>query len=757
MKQYTENLYDDDLTVETDDYEYDDSYSRDGVDLFEFSTDEESPISHLKSLILSIDWEITDEVLMAFSEELEALRALWTDEKVNLIYIQALEKISKYIYHKKANSHPNAIKLLLTLYYNLEKIVSTEDLSGKEKKMILLEDVKRFEALKRQISKTAYDLDAPQPETQLEHLEEPVASGGSAAAADEFADGDVLLDLKAIVLGIDWEITDQDLNRLREEVVRLEELFADSRPKLILLQGIGTLGAYIKLKKSEAHADAFTLLHTIYSSLEQIVKTPMSLEEEKAVLFPVVDTFNAFKKLVGPTITEKTVDRNIEPEEKVEYPAATDTVVPAFADISDDEARGFQADEEAKALGLTEDDTVGSHVDDFFAEDSGDFSSGQGQEITAAAAESGNLGGKSAEKLPPVAKDIALQGLDVEEDDETADTDADGIAPALSGAAAGKEAVASLSSMDHEPAEKRDDRDVEEHVQSPGGESVFSEASPAGETAADIEAGRIDTPDKDIALQGVDVETEADDDSDEESLPTLGGELAPALAENDEISFYNTENLESLKVEAGIEEEILQNIDGLFDAAEDPLPLDASNLESAAEPSGAVSSEPEPGEVETTLAEPETIAAATAAAQVPPSEEVVFVLVEDEEVLHGVPYPSGALEEIAGALESFQRGVRSLENEFDNTLLLGLMQQLAALRQECEENPLEMTFLQLLSTIIRYIDRYRLGAGAETYELLYYVSDALGQVQGGQANSNQRLLLAATTKVLDWQQGLLAQ
>ena len=114
VKQYTENQYDDDLTVGTDDY--DDSYYTGSVDLFEFSNDEDSPISRLKSLILSIDWEITDEVLMQFNEELVDLKDIWAGKKINLIYVQALEKISKYIYQKKADSHPSAIKLLLKNY-----------------------------------------------------------------------------------------------------------------------------------------------------------------------------------------------------------------------------------------------------------------------------------------------------------------------------------------------------------------------------------------------------------------------------------------------------------------------------------------------------------------------------------------------------------------------------------------------------------------------------------------------------------------
>ena len=298
VKQYTGNQYDDDLTVGTDDY--DDSYYTGSVDFFEFTTDDESPISRLKSLILSIDWEITDEILMQFNEELVDLQDIWAGEKINLVYVQALEKISKYIYQKKANSHPSAIKLLLTLYHNLEKIVSSYDLSEEQKKEILLEDVKRFESLKRHIGQNS----------QAADMETPTAQPKQQQKTEHISSEQDLLTLKAIVLGIDWEITDQDLNALRQEVVRLEEKFADSRPKLILLQGIGTLAAYIKLKKSNAHADAFKLLHLFYESLEKIVATPRSLEEEKAILFPAVEKFNAFKALLGSTIATEAISRD---------------------------------------------------------------------------------------------------------------------------------------------------------------------------------------------------------------------------------------------------------------------------------------------------------------------------------------------------------------------------------------------------------------------------------------------------------------
>ena len=75
------------------------------------SSDEESPITRLKTIILSIDWEISDDILRQFNVELLDLKDIWANDKINLVYVQALEKISKYIYQEKANANPNAIKL----------------------------------------------------------------------------------------------------------------------------------------------------------------------------------------------------------------------------------------------------------------------------------------------------------------------------------------------------------------------------------------------------------------------------------------------------------------------------------------------------------------------------------------------------------------------------------------------------------------------------------------------------------------------
>ena len=582
VKQYTENQYDDDLTLGND--EYDDSYYTDADDLFEFSTDDESPISRLKSLVLSIDWEITDEVLLQFNEELLDLRGIWAGESINLVYIQALEKISKYIYQNKADSHPNAIKLLLTFYYNLEKIVSSQDLSEEQKRVILMEDVRKFENLKRQIKQKPSSGSAPEserPQSQPQNVR--------VAASSE----NQLLNLKAIVLGIDWEITDQDLNDLRREVLRLEEKFSESRPKLILLQGIGTLAAYIKLKKSNAHPDAFQVMQLFYDSLERIVNEPMSLEAEKVILFPAVEKFNAFKALLGPTISPESMI-NKDGEIVEDYDSANDAseISPALAGVSEEEVVGFQAEKEAMALGFKDYGGVASHIDNFFGES---FSK---QLFAEEAEEAGKIETVSAivgfkeDEVVTVENDLALKGFDVggDEEDELGREEnvagRDIFAPLgskemttvdeeIAGLVTGQPLIAKVAQHEEEqedlvfPEEK-----IVETI-----ETIFPVAS---QDFLHLEQENVSL-DREHALKGVDVETDADDDTDELSLPMEGEELAPALAAMDEESLFSATTLDRAPTVSSVTEEIVDTIDGLF-LDHDEMPTAPGSGKSLEEP-----------------------------------------------------------------------------------------------------------------------------------------------------------------------------
>lgn len=457
MTQQSGNQFDD-LTVGNDN---DGSFSTDSIDLFEFSGGEESPIARLKTIILSIDWEINDDILQQLDDELVDLGEIWADDKIKQVYIQGLNKIGKYIYKEKASAHPNSIKLLLTFYHNLEKIVSSDDvMSEEEKKDILLEDVRKFDQLKSQIGETT--------PTEPRHVPEPAAPAPDSSS-------EPLKDLKALVLGLDWEITGQGLQKLQEEVKRLEGVFQESKAKRILLQGIGAVSAYVNKMRSQSNSKSFSLLHSFCGTLEKITLTGISAEEEKKLLLSEVEKFNAFKVEIAKTSSQEKTDPAPESLPAAKAPPA-DELSKTKRDILTDSLPVDHSNDEEQ---------VTSDVNARLASVFGGIDEPDGADLTD--------------------KDAALEGVNIEtEADDDSDEDAlpyenGAVAPALS--------------------------DADE-------ESSFSVEKLAGDLAGAVEDEEPIESSKELesALPGVDVETEADDDSDEDALPVVDGEIAPALS-----------------------------------------------------------------------------------------------------------------------------------------------------------------------------------------------------------------------------------
>ena len=512
--------------------EYDDSFQTGSVDLFEFASDEESPITRLKTLILSIDWEITDDILRQFNIELLDLKDVWAGDKIKLVYIQALEKLSRYIYKEKVNSNPNAIKLLLYFYSNLEKIVSTESMPEEEKKRLLVEDLEMFEKFKRQISRSQEKVELDKRAAEAPFVTAPAFRPDEppSAVADK---ENLLLNLKAIIFGIDWEINEAYLVDLGEEIRNLEKKFSKSRAKLIFLQGIGALGAYINLKRSNAHVDAFKLLHSFFLSLEDIVNQGLSGEEEKRILMKEVEKFNAFKMIIASTISPEAIAAEGVPKDEDSssgHPSSRDVISPAFADMPDD-IHGFQEEQEAESLGHDAKMKVDGQIERFFDsgkiledEDTGEFRMGmmeRGKRDLIDEMElrlDGFFGEDSTlQQIEATNEEVALKGVNVEtEADDDASEEAlprygDELAPALS----------------------------ENYEESSFAEQTGAGASLEVESPVDLDLQHTVSimegpPDSQEgvwgALQGVEVETEADDDSEEEPLPFKDEELAPALS-----------------------------------------------------------------------------------------------------------------------------------------------------------------------------------------------------------------------------------
>lgn len=116
------------------------------------SPEEDSPIRKLKSTILSIDWEISDDLLDKLIKEIGGLENTYKDDKNLLVFFQLLGSVGKYVKSTKANAHPGAIRLLNSVYNSLEIVILSKGITTAEKRKILHVQVEQFKKLKEQIA-----------------------------------------------------------------------------------------------------------------------------------------------------------------------------------------------------------------------------------------------------------------------------------------------------------------------------------------------------------------------------------------------------------------------------------------------------------------------------------------------------------------------------------------------------------------------------------------------------------------------------
>ena len=112
----------------------------------------EYPLKELKAIILSIDWEITEDVMNRLADQVAGLRKRYKDDRIVFMLLQLLGSIGEYIRTNRGKSHPDSFKFLNSLFKKLDKVVSTEGLTESEKKKILSVEVNKYKALKDKLS-----------------------------------------------------------------------------------------------------------------------------------------------------------------------------------------------------------------------------------------------------------------------------------------------------------------------------------------------------------------------------------------------------------------------------------------------------------------------------------------------------------------------------------------------------------------------------------------------------------------------------
>ena len=112
---------------------------------------EDYPLGELKNLVLSIDWEITDEVLSNFLKQIGELKKTYNSEKINLTFLQILGALGGYIKTNRGKAHPKTFKILNSVFSRFDDVVSGKEMQESEKKSILRDEMNKYKELREQI------------------------------------------------------------------------------------------------------------------------------------------------------------------------------------------------------------------------------------------------------------------------------------------------------------------------------------------------------------------------------------------------------------------------------------------------------------------------------------------------------------------------------------------------------------------------------------------------------------------------------
>ena len=127
------------------------------------------PLIELKSIILSLDWEISDEIVTDFLIHTANLIEHYSNDKAILMLLNILRALGKYIQANRSQSHPDCFRMLRSTFSTLDHVIQTKDISPAEKNDLLKTQVEQYKKLRQQIvdMKSSMFTDKKQPNLTL--------------------------------------------------------------------------------------------------------------------------------------------------------------------------------------------------------------------------------------------------------------------------------------------------------------------------------------------------------------------------------------------------------------------------------------------------------------------------------------------------------------------------------------------------------------------------------------------------------------
>lgn len=224
-------------------------------------------MTQLRQIIKSLNEGITNKKIQNFSLQLAELAK---DNKTNssvLSLIKMAKSLNNYIKARKNKIHNDTLPVLYSIAGHLDLIINSSIQDKAQIRKIFIAEHKKYKTLKSKIK------------------------SGSIITKSE------LDDLRAMILAVEWEITDNTLKNLEDSVSNL--LFR-LKPKTIVhtfLKIIQATEQHLKNEQGNAQPKSISLLKSVFKDFQTILTTPkMSINQKKKILEANISQYRHFKQ-----------------------------------------------------------------------------------------------------------------------------------------------------------------------------------------------------------------------------------------------------------------------------------------------------------------------------------------------------------------------------------------------------------------------------------------------------------------------------
>jgi len=227
-------------------------------------------LNKLNKVIESININITDDNTTSFKSQLSELAPLYKTNHAVTSLLKMLQSLAKYLGSKKNKVNADTLAVLNSIVSSLEQLMDNPDLSIDEINNILSKEVHQFKSLKNKLSSTP------------------------------FINDNEINELKAVMLAIDWEISEATLKNFKKVITSLLSKLKYYNIHFAFLKIINSTVQYIGTQKANAHTDSISFLHSVFANFEHIVQTPgMTYKEKKQLLETEIKKFQSFKNKIS--------------------------------------------------------------------------------------------------------------------------------------------------------------------------------------------------------------------------------------------------------------------------------------------------------------------------------------------------------------------------------------------------------------------------------------------------------------------------